>query len=228
MSTGIIILIVVVLVLLAVAAIAVSRRTRRKVAERNYGPEYDRLAKEIGPQKANAEFAKRRQRVDSLNIRPLTEERRTAYASQWEAAQEQFVDQPVQAVNTAGSLVTAVAVDRGYEATDPDQFLADLSVHHGRHLDGYRNARQAAERASQVTTEDRRRALLDYRGIFFDLLEPSGDGRVPGPRSAPDEARHDRPQSDKPWKQLTQGRHRKTQRQDGDALDSDSLAEPRR
>jgi len=218
-STGIIILIVVI-VLLVVAAIATSTLTRRKAAERNnYGPEYDRLAEEVGPRKANAEFAKRRQHVDSLHIRPLSQERRTAYASQWEAAQEQFVDQPAQAVNTAGSLVTAVAGDRGYEAGNHDQLLSDLSVHHGRYLDGYRHARQVAAQADQASTEDQRQALLDYRGIFFDLLEPSGhgNGHVPAPRPEPDVAHEE-----KPWKQLTQGRHWKTQRQD-----SDTIAEPR-
>jgi hypothetical protein len=226
-STGIIILIVVILVLLAVGAVAASKLSRRKAELNDYGPEYDRLAKEVGPRKANAEFAKRRQRVESLQIRPLSAERRTAYTSQWEAAQEQFVDEPTQAVNTAGSLVTAVAVDRGYEAGDADQFLTDLSVHHGRHLDGYRHARQMTEQADRASTEDQRQALLDYRGIFFDLLEPGGDGRVPAPRPEPDEARGDRPQveaqGDRPWKQLTQGRHWKTQRQD-----SDTIAEPRR
>jgi hypothetical protein len=214
-STGIIILIVVVLVLLAVAVVAASRLTRRKAVERNdYGPEYERLAKEVGPRKADAEFAKRRQRVDGLPIRPLTEERRTAYASQWESAQEQFIDQPAQAVHTAGSLVTAVAVDRGYEAADPGQFLTDLSVHHGRYLDGYRHARQMTEQAS---TEDQRQALLDYRGIFFDLLEPSGDGQPPGPGPEPADTR-----DDKPRRQLAQGRLWKTQRQD-----SGTMAEPR-
>jgi hypothetical protein len=227
MSTGIIILIVVILVLLAVGAVAASKISRRKAERNDYGPEYDRLANEVGPRKANAEFAKRRQRVDSLQIKPLSEERRSAYTSQWEAAQEQFVDEPTQAVNTAGSLVTAVAVDRGYEAGDADQFLTDLSVHHGRHLDGYRRARHMTELADQASTEDQRQALLDYRGIFFDLLEPASDGRVPAPRAEPDGAQDDRPQvgaqDDRPWKQLTQGRHWKTQRQD-----SDTIAEPRR
>lgn len=232
MSTGIIVLIVVIVVLLAVALTA-ARLTRRKAVERNdYGPEYDRLAEEVGPRKANAEFAKRRQRVESLHIRPLAEERRAAYASQWEAAQEHFVDQPAQSVNAAGSLVTAVAVDRGYETADPDQFLADLSVHHGRHLDGYRHARQTAKLAGRASTENQRQALLSYRGIFFDLLEPSGGGRaltqaqvpaqatqaqVPAQASAADGSQHDRP-----GKQFAQGRHWKTQRQD-----SDPVAEPR-
>ena len=185
MSTGIVILIVII-VLLAVAAITASRLNRRKAAQRSgYGPEYGRLAEEIGPRKANAEFAKRRQRVDGLHIRPLSEERRAAYASQWEAAQEEFVDQPAEAVNTAGSLVTAVAVDRGYDAADPGQLETDLSVRHGRYVDGYRHARQLTEQAS---TEERRRALLDYRAIFFDLLELSGDGRRPAPGPAPEPA----------------------------------------
>jgi hypothetical protein len=177
-STGIIILIVVVLVLLAVAALAASKASSRKVARKGYSLEYDRLAEEVGPRKADAEFAKRRQRVDSLHVKPLTAERRTAYASQWEAAQEQFVDQPAQAVSTAGSLVTAVAVDRGYEAADPDQLLTDLSVHHGRYLDRYRHARQTT---GQASTEDQRQALLDYRGLFFALLEPAADARAPAP-----------------------------------------------
>ena len=176
MSTGIIILIVVVLVLLAVAALAVSKANTRKAARNDYGAEYDRLAEEVGPRKAGAEFAKRRQRVDRLRVKPLTEERRTAYATQWEAAQEQFVDQPGQAVSTAGSLIAAVAADRGYEAADPDQLLTDLSVHHGRYLDRYRHARQTT---AQASTEDQRQALLDYRGLFFALLEPAGDGQVP-------------------------------------------------
>lgn len=206
MSTGTVIVIVVVLVLLAIAAVAVRTLTRRRAAGRaRYGPEYDRLAEETSPREAEAEFAKRRRRVAKLRLMSLTPERRSAYAGQWEAAQELFVDEPAQAVTTAGSLVTAVAVDRGYEAADPDQFLTDLSVHHGRHLDGYRHARQTS---GQASTEELRRALLEYRGLFFDLVESPGDGHGSAPVPAQGEALDDRP-----WKHVTQGRHWKTQRQ---------------
>ena len=81
-------------------------------------------------------------------------------------------------MSTAGSLITAVAVDRGYEAADPERLLTDLSVHHGRYLDRYRHARETTGRAS---TEDQRQALLDYRGLFFALLQPAGDGPAPAP-----------------------------------------------
>jgi hypothetical protein len=188
-SAATIIVIVVVLVILAVAAAAASFRIRRGAIERDqFGPEYVRLAKELGPRKANAEFARRRQRVDGLGITSLSDEKRSAYAVRWEAAQERFIDSPAQAVNMADSLVTAVAAERGYEAAD-DSFLEDLSVYHGRHLDGYRNARLTNARASQgVTTEGRRRALLAYRALFLDLLEAPVDGadRGTGQRRAPD------------------------------------------
>jgi hypothetical protein len=215
MSAGTIILIVVILVIVAVATAVMSTRMRRRVAERNLvGPEYDRLVDEVGPRKARAEFEKRRQRVDGLGIKSLSPERRSAYAGQWDTAQEQFIDRPAQAVNAAGALITAVGVDRGYEVTDHDQFMTDLSVFHGRHLDGYRNARLTTERAEQATTEALRRAMLSYRELFFDLIE-SSDGGSLAPAQEPDMV-----PAQSPWKQVTQGRHWKTRQQE----DSDVAA----
>ena len=102
------------------------------------GAEYDRLAGEVGPRKAQAEFAKRRQRVDGLGLRSLSDERRAAYTSQWEVAQEQFIDSPAQSVRAAAAMIAAVTADRGYDVTNHERLLTDLSVYHGRYLDGYR------------------------------------------------------------------------------------------
>ena len=215
MSAGTIILIVVILVIVAVATAVMSARMRRRVAERNLvGPEYDRLVDEVGPRKARAEFEKRRQRVDGLGIKSLSPERRSAYAGQWDTAQEQFIDSPARAVNAAGALITAVAVDRGYEVTDHDQLMTDLSVFHGRHLDGYRNARQTTERAEQATTEAMRRAMLSYRGLFFDLIE-STDGGSLAPAQEPDMV-----PAQTPWKQVTQGRYWKPRQQESSDVTS--------
>jgi hypothetical protein len=205
-SAGIIILIVVILLVVAVAAAVASTRMRQRAAGRNLvGPEYDRLVDEVGP------------RVRGLGIRPLSAERRTAYAGQWDAAQEQFVDSPAQAVSAAGALVTAVAVDRGYEVTDGDQLMTDLSVYHGRHLDGYRNARQTTDRAGEASTEALRRSLLGYRVLFFDLLESAeGDGAAaaePDMVPAAETPAAEVP-AQRPWKQVTQGRHWKTRSQE--------------
>jgi hypothetical protein len=213
-SASTIILIVVILVILAIAAALVSMRTRGGTAKRKLsGPEYDRLVDEVGPRRANAEFEKRRQRVDGLGITSLSPERRTAYTGQWEAAQEQFVDSPAQAVSAAGSLITAVAADRGYEVTDHEQLLTDLSVHHGRHLDGYRRSQQVTGQEGTATTEDLRQALLDYRGLFFDLLEydPLESSRDARPV---DSQVSDEVPAQRPWKQVTQGLHWKTKQQE--------------
>ncbi len=110
MSAATIIVIVVVLVLVAAAAALASILTRRRAAERaRQGAEYERLADEVGQRKAQAEFAKRRQRVDGLGIKPLRDERRAAYAGQWETAQEQFVDNPAGSARATAAMITAVA-----------------------------------------------------------------------------------------------------------------------
>jgi hypothetical protein len=213
-SASTIILIVVILVIVAIAAALVSMRMRGGTAKREFsGPEYDRLVDEVGPRQANAEFGKRRQHVDGLGIKSLSPERRTAYTGQWEAAQEQFVDSPAQAVTAAGSLITAVAADRGYEVTDHEQLVTDLSVHHGRHLDSYRRSQRVTGQDGTATTEDLRQALLDYRGLFFDLLEydpleSSHDAR-PVNSQVTDEV-----PAQRPWKQVTQGLHWKTRQQE--------------
>jgi hypothetical protein len=219
-SAGIIAVIVIVLVIIAVVAAVASVRIRRSAAERKLlGPEYDRLADEVGPRKANEEFEKRRQRVDGLGVTSLSGERRTAYVSQWEAAQEQFIDSPAQAVSAAGALITAVAADRGYEVADHDQLLTDLSVYHGRHLDGYRQAWLVTEQhGGQATTEDMRQALLGYRGLFFDLLEYNDpDARSDDARPLPSQAAAEVP-AQSPWKQVTQGLHWKTRQQEDNSV----------
>jgi hypothetical protein len=233
-SATTIIVIVVILVILAVAAAAASMRiNRRRIEHHNYGPEYERLVQEVGPRKADAEFARRRQRVDGLGIRSLSDERRTAFLRQWDAVQEKFIDSPAQSVGAADSLVKAVAAERGYQTADDGKLLEDLSVYHGRHLDGYRGARLTAERSGQVTTEGRRRALLAYRSLFFDLLEVPDNGggrdaagnvpaaRVPADQANADQAAIDEANADQvsprpAWKQVTQGMHWKTQRAESD------------
>jgi hypothetical protein len=167
-SVGAIIAIVVILVV--IAAVAAWMAMRRSSERRDLGPEYSRLVDEMGARRANAEYDKRRRRVDGLGIKPLSDERRTLYSNQWVVAQETFIDNPAEAVRTAGALVTAVAADRGYEVADSRQFLTDLSVNYGPQLDGYRNALALTNRAAANTaTEQLRQALLDYRAMFDSL-----------------------------------------------------------
>src|SRR5215469_4408189 len=147
MSAGAIIALVIILALLVAAAIAGALILRRLALRHRFGAEYDRLARAVGPRRAAAELAERRRRVARLHLRPLTPERREGYSRAWMSAQERFIDSPAQAA------VTAVAADRGYPAGDHKQLLSDLSVHHGRRLDGYRRAREATEAGAAETEE---------------------------------------------------------------------------
>ena len=177
MSAGTVILLVVVLLVIAVVAGLASTVVHRQAAQRRrVGAEFTRLAREAGPRKARAEFAGRRRRVDGLGIKPLSDERRAGYARQLTAAQERFIDSPAQATAAAAGLVTAVAAERGYDVSDEGRLLTDLSVYHGRYLDGYRRATQATAGAQAAATEDLRQALLGHRALLLDLLDGPDDG----------------------------------------------------
>jgi hypothetical protein len=163
-----IVIIVIVLVVIVVGGALIARQTSQR---RQFGPEYDALAKEVGPRQA------RQKRVAGLDLKELSPEQRAAYEARWEAAQEQFIDNPRQATQTAAGLVTAVAAEIGYPVDNREQLLADLSVNHGKYLDGYRGAVRATDQAADGSTEEFRQALLDYRTLFNDLIgAPAADG----------------------------------------------------
>jgi len=169
----IVIIIVLVCAVILVGGALIARQTSQR---RQFGPEYHQLVKEVGPRQARAEFTRRHKRVAGLDLKPLSPEQRAAYEARWEAAQEQFIDNPRQATKTAAGLVTAVAAEVGYPIDDREQLLADLSVNHGKYLDGYRSAIRATDQAADGSTEEFRQALLDCRTLFNDLIGAPADG----------------------------------------------------
>lgn len=187
MSAGTVLLLVLVLAVVAVAAALASLAVHRQAARRRVGAEFARLVRSSGPRRARTEFAERRRRVDGLGIKPLSPERRAGYARQWTAVQERFIDSPPGAASAAAELVTAVAAERGYDVSDDGRLVADLSVYHGRYLDGYRRAAETNARAGSAATEELRVALLGYRALFLDLIaapgeRPAGPGEPSGTR----------------------------------------------
>lgn len=210
MSAGTVLVLVFVLLVVAVAAALASIAVHRQAARRRQvGAEFARLVRSAGPRKARAEFAERRRRVDGLGIKPLSQELRAGYARQWAAAQERFIDSPPEATAAAAGLVTAVAAQRGYDVSDEGRLLTDLSVYHGRYLDGYRRAAETTARAGSAATEELRVALLGHRELFFDLVaapseRPAGSGGPSGTRWS--------------WQQVLPGLNR------GKRRDSDGIA----
>ncbi len=180
MPTGAIIgIVIVVLVVLAAAAVA-SGELRRARLRRQFGPEYERLAKQLGSRKkADAELAERQRRVEALRIHELSPEQQARYSGDWIAVQERFVDTPAGAVAAADTLIWEVMRDRGYPADDRKVSLDALSVYHGRSLDGYRQTLDLP--TESASTEQLREALIRHRTLFRDLTGlRNGRGRRTG------------------------------------------------
>ena len=174
MDQATMIAVIVGILVLAVVGWLVWQRQRSEQLRTRYGPEYERTVTEVGDKRrAESELVKRQQRVEQLDIRPLSAEQQTGYLQQWRSVQARFVDDPKGAVTDADRLVEDVMKTRGYPVSDFDQRAADLSVHHPRVVDNYRAARDIAHRhrRGEATTEDLRQAMVHYRGLFEDLLE---------------------------------------------------------
>jgi hypothetical protein len=189
MSTGAVIAIVVVIVVVIGALAVGALEMRRRRLRRQFGPEYDRVVSETGNRrKAEAELAGRQRRVAKLDIRPLTAEENAQYLGEWNAIQERFVDTPTESVNEAGTLVTKVMRVRGYPAEDHDEAMDALSVDYAPTLARYREARATSERAGSgtATTDDLRQAMLQYRELFYELVDVPADERVGGTTAARD------------------------------------------
>jgi hypothetical protein len=176
MSTGAIIGIIIAVIVVVAAIVVASAELRRARMRRQFGPEYDRLAQELGSKKkADAELTARQRRVEALNIHELSPDQQASYSGEWTAVQERFVDAPAEAVSAAGTLIWNVMRDRGYPADDRNASMEALTVYHARSVDGYR---QTAElKTETATTEELREAMIRYRGLFEDLTGLR-DGRV--------------------------------------------------
>jgi hypothetical protein len=167
MSTGAIIGIIIAVIAVAAVVLIVSAQLRRARMRRQFGPEYDRLAREIGPRKADAELTARQRRVEALDIHPLPAEQQARYSSDWAEVQERFVDAPAESVAAARTLIWDVMRDRGYPADDRNASMEALSVYHARSLGGYRKAEDL--RTDSASTEDLREAMIRCRELFEAL-----------------------------------------------------------
>ncbi len=159
------------------ASIALARHARRRSAElrQRFGPEYDRAVEEYGS-KADRVLATRERRVDKIAIRDLNDTERGRFTAAFTGIQALFVDNPRAAVVQANELIKEVMRARGYSPDDGfERRVADLSVDHPDVVQHYRAARALAVpgRDAELSTEDLRQAVVHYRVIFSDLLEPT-------------------------------------------------------
>jgi len=182
MQTWLIAVIVVVAVLV-VAAVGMWLWNRRQRSERlaeRFGPEYRTTVESTGDREAaERDLEARTKRVRKLEIVELSPQQRAAYAQDWRATQERFVDDPAGSISNADRLVQEVMQARGYPTAEFEQRAADVSVDHPGVVADYRAAHAIAERhaTSGAETEELRQALVHYRSLFADLLGTTANER---------------------------------------------------
>jgi len=168
--------IVLVVVAVIVFAVYLQRRKAKTAAFRNrFGSEYDRAVIEHGSgRKAEAKLAGRETRVEALRIRELGATERERFVAEWQTVQSHFVDHPKAAVNEADDLIAALVEVRGYPKDSFEQRAADVSVTYPRIMENYRGAHAIAVRPgrAEASTEELRTAMIQYRAIFDELVQP--------------------------------------------------------
>jgi hypothetical protein len=178
-SAGIILLIVAAGIIAVLAWYQVQQRRSRRLRLR-FGPEYDHTLREFGNSrpKAEANLARREERVEKMHVHSLTRDRQERFVGEWQHVQARFVDDPPGSIREADRLVCEVMQARGYPMSDFERRAEDLSVDHPRVVLNYCAAHEVAaqQEKGQASTEDLRRALVYYRELFDELLEahPAG------------------------------------------------------
>src|SRR4029077_1714153 len=102
-----------------------------------------------------------RVRPASAHLTSLPPEARGRYVAAWDRVEKRFLEAPQEAVQEADSLVLAMLGERGHP------------LGHDRLPRRLRQARRKlAEGRRRQRTEELRRALLDYRAVFGQMIGP--------------------------------------------------------
>lgn len=151
-----------------------SRRQRTKRLQKKFGPEYERMVDQKGDRgEAEDELEARLEHVESLDIQPLSEERKEWYVDQWQSTQAEFVDQPLEAIQKADHLITEIMNEKGYPVEDFERRAADISVDYPELVGNYRGMRDIVTKSQHedISTEELRQAMIHCRALFEELLE---------------------------------------------------------
>jgi hypothetical protein len=174
-QTALIIVAAIALVAIVGLAYVLMTRRKREHLQTRFGPEYEREVALAGDtRKAEALLEEREKRVEKLRVRPVPPEMADRFQRSWQHVQARFVDEPGAAVSEADALVRKVMETRGYPVGSFEQRAADVSVDHPGVVANYRAAHDIAVRRDrgEASTEDLRQAMVHYRALFSELLEP--------------------------------------------------------
>ena len=165
---------VVLIASIAIAAWLLYRQRQSRRLKERFGPEYGRTVDVLGSAaKAESELIAREKRVQGLTLVPLEPADAARFSHAWDALQGNFVDDPSGVVVQAERLVRDLMLKRGYPMGDFERLAADISVDHPGVVNHYRAAQAIAIRCQrgEADTEEMRKAVVHYRGLFDELLE---------------------------------------------------------
>jgi len=174
------------LVVLAVLAWGAAQRRRSAELRDSFGPEYDRTIDSTDSRRAaERELEERKRSHDELDIRPLSEAARARFTDDWQRAERRFVDDPELAAREADSIVRSVLDEEGYPDDDFDARSAAVSVDHPDVVERYRHGHQMVHgngAQGDERTENLRKAMVDFRAVFEQLVEPASQPELSAQR----------------------------------------------
>lgn len=175
----IIVIVVIIIILIAIAAFFISRRRRvqrerQEEARREYGPEYERTAEELGSErKAERDLRRRREKVEN-EIRPLSQESKERYQERWDGVERTFVDEPRTALEEADGVVREILRERNFPTESRDEASRGLGVAHPGVVEDFREAQrvrgETMSSEGETDLEGMRRAIQKYRSVYERLM----------------------------------------------------------
>ena len=149
-----------------------SARRRTHLRDR-FGPEYDRAVSGSGRRDAERRLAAVESQHEELDIKPLSEAARERYLEEWRSVEARFVNDPGDAAKAAERVVLRALEERGYPTgRDADERAAHLAVDHPDVVERYRHGRaMLGEADGGEGTENLRKAMLDFRAVFEEVVE---------------------------------------------------------
>ena len=186
----VIIVVAIVLALLLAGFLAARRgRARRQEGQRErsreeFGPEYERAAREEGSEEEGEKELRRRRGSVERQVRPLSGESRARYEERWGEVERVFVDNPGRSIEMADRTISDVLHERNFvpDAAQPDEETEkNLAATHPDVADDYREARRiragvvarsaGGSDVDEGSTEDLRQAIRKYRAVYQRLVK---------------------------------------------------------
>jgi hypothetical protein len=151
-------------------------RWRRSHLKKRFGPEYNRAVTVEGRGAGESHLTEIESEHDELELHDLAPVTRDRYLDEWRQAELRFVSDPRDAVRAADRIVERVLHERGYPEGNGQHLVSLVSVDHPDVAERYRHGHALIESAEAESTENLRKAMLDFRSVLEDVLSRPREG----------------------------------------------------